>query len=47
MRLLMDGGLLIYIIPYYRATPDICLALCENFDNLQVFRFMDKEFERF
>ena len=47
MRLLMDGGLLIYIIPYYRATPDVCQVLCENFDNLQVFRFMDKEFERF
>ena len=30
-----------------RVNPDICLALYENFDNLQVFRFMDKEFERF
>lgn len=47
MRLLIDGGLLIYIIPYYRATPDVCLALCENFNNLRVFRFMGKEFERF
>ena len=24
LRLLADGGLLIYIIPYYRATPDVC-----------------------
>lgn len=47
MRLLADGGLMIYIIPYYRATPDVCLALCENFDNLRVFRFLGKEFDRF
>lgn len=47
IRLLTDGGLLIYIIPYYRATPDVCLALCENFDNLRVFHFTGKEFERF
>ena len=27
---LMIGGLLIYIIPYYRLTPDICRILGEN-----------------
>ena len=47
MRLLVDGGLLIYIIPYYRATPDVCRVLCENFENLRVFRFTGKEFDRF
>ena len=42
MRLLMDGGLLIYIIPYYRATPDICLALLDvmlpDIDGFEVCR---------
>lgn len=47
MRLLSDGGLLIYIIPYYRATPDVCRVLCENFEQLRVFRFLGKEFDRF
>lgn len=47
MRLLADGGLLIYIIPYYRATPDVCRVLCENFEDLRVFRFTGKEFDRF
>lgn len=47
MRLLADGGLLIYIIPYYRATPDVCRVLCENFEELRVFRFTGKEFDRF
>lgn len=47
IRLLTNGGLLIYIIPYYRATPDICRVLCEHFTHLRVYRFMGKEFERF
>lgn len=47
LRLLADGGLLIYIIPYYRATPDVCQVLCENFESLRVFRFLGKEFDRF
>ncbi len=47
MRLLANGGLLIYIIPYYRATPDVCRVLCENFEDLRVFRFTGKEFDRF
>lgn len=41
------GGLLIYIIPYYRMTPDICRVLMDNFDDLTVWRFTDKEFQRF
>lgn len=47
LRLLAEGGLLIYIIPYYRATPDVCKVLCENFENLRVYRFIGKEFERY
>lgn len=37
LRLLADGGLLIYIIPYYRATLDVCRVLCEHFENLRVY----------
>ena len=38
---------MIYIIPYYRATPDVCRVLCENFTDLRVHKFIGKEFERF
>lgn len=44
---LLYGGLLIYIIPYYRLTPDIVRILCDNFTDLSVYRFWGKEFERF
>lgn len=47
MRLLQTGGILVYIIPYYRATPDVCRVLCENFTDLRVHKFIGKEFERF
>ncbi len=44
---LMYGGLLIYVIPYYRLTPDICRVLVDNFDGLTVWRFTDSEFKKF
>ena len=44
---LMLGGLLIYIIPYYRLTPDICRILSDNFEDISVWRFTDGEFEKF
>ena len=44
---LMYGGLLIYVIPYYRLTPDICRVLVDNYDDLSVWRFTDSEFKRF
>ena len=44
MRLLQTGGILVYIIPYYRATPDVCRVLCENFTDLRVHKFIGKEF---
>lgn len=44
---LMYGGLLIYVIPYYRLTPDICRVLVDNFEGLTVWRFSDSEFKKF
>jgi len=44
---LMFGGLLLYIIPYYRLTSDICRILCDNFTDLRVYRFSDGEFKKF
>lgn len=44
---LLYGGLLIYIIPYYRLTPDICRILCDNFEDLTVWKFMEDEFKKF
>lgn len=44
---LMYGGLLIYIIPYYRLTADVCRILSDNFLDLSVWRFTDGEFKKF
>lgn len=44
---LMYGGLLIYVIPYYRLTQDICRVLCDNFEDLTLWRFTDREFRKF
>lgn len=44
---LMQGGVLIYIVPYYRLTKDICRIICDNFEQISVYRFLDKEFSRF
>lgn len=44
---LVYGGLLVYVIPYYRLTPDICHILCDNFEELSVWRFTDDEFQKF
>lgn len=44
---LVFGGLLVYVIPYYRLTLDICRILCDNFDELTVWRFTDGEFKKF
>jgi hypothetical protein len=44
---LLYGGLLIYVIPYYRLTSDICRILSDNFDDLSVWRFTDSEFRKF
>lgn len=47
MRLLQNGGVLIYIVPHYRLTPDVCTVLCENFNNLRIHKFIGKEYDRF
>ena len=47
IRTLMLGGLLIYIVPYYRLTPDICKILAGNFSDLSVWKFTSGEFARF
>ena len=44
---LMQGGQLVYIIPYYRLTADIARILCDNFEWLSVYKFCGKEFQRF
>jgi len=44
---LMYGGLLVYVIPYYRLTSDICRVLVDNFEGLTVWRFTDGEFKKF
>lgn len=46
LRYLTPGGLLIYIVPYYLVTEDVCQILCENFEQLRVYRFMDDEFAK-
>ena len=47
IRHLQIGGIMVYIIPYYRATPDVCRVLCENFTDLRIHKFIGKEYERF
>jgi SAM-dependent methyltransferase len=47
LRYLMPGGLLIFIVPYYRLTEDINMILTEHFDDLQVYRFLESEFKKY
>lgn len=47
LHCLMQNGILIYIIPYYRLTNDICRVLCDNFQDISVYRFMDGEFAKY
>ena len=44
---LMMGGVLIYIIPYYRLTEDVCRFLAAHFDRLMAYRFCEDEFRKF
>ena len=47
MHHLMQDGVFMYIIPYYRLTWDICRVICDNFRSVSVYRFMDEEFAKF
>ena len=44
---LMPGGVLIFVIPYYRLTADLCKILADNYEQLNVWRFTEPEFSRF
>lgn len=44
---LMMGGVLCYIVPYYRLTEDVCSFLAAHFGNISVFRFSANEFQKF
>ena len=44
---LMMGGVLIYIIPHYRLTEDVCRFLAAHFDRLMAYRFCEDEFRKF
>ena len=45
--LLAYGGLMVYIVPYYRMTEDICQIFCDNFEQVSIHRFLDSEFKKF
>lgn len=45
--LLAYGGLMVYIVPYYRMTGDICQIFCDNFQQVSIHRFLDGEFKKF
>lgn len=45
--LLMFGGLMVYIVPYYRLTEDLCRIICDNFEQVRIHRFLDAEFKQF
>lgn len=44
---LMMGGVLAYIIPYYRLTGDVCSFLAAHFDSIMAYRFCEDEFRKF
>ncbi len=44
---LVYGGLLIYVIPYYRVTPDIARILSDNFDDIAIYKFTESEFKKY
>jgi hypothetical protein len=43
----MVGGLLIYIIPHHRLTADIARVLCDNFDDLTMWKFTGSEYKKY
>ena len=47
LKHLMVGGLLVYIIPYYRLTEDVCRVLADNFTDISIHRVTAKEFKKF
>ena len=47
IRYLATGGLLIYIVPHYRLTGDISKIIGDNFGNVAIYRFTEKEFGKY
>lgn len=45
--LLIMGGLMVYIVPYYRLTEDICRIFSDHFTQVGLYRFTDREFKKF
>lgn len=45
--LLMLGGLLIYIVPCYRLTEDLCQIISDHFEQVSIHRFTDPVFKQF
>ena len=43
----MIGGLIIYIIPFHRMDAAIARILCDNFEDITMWKFMDGEFKKF
>ena len=39
---LVMGGLMIYIVPYYRMTEDVCQIFTDNFSDISVYRSLDQ-----
>lgn len=44
---LMIGGLMVYVIPWYRLTPDIARILADNFTDVEIYKFTESEFKKF
>lgn len=42
---LMPGGVIMYIVPYYRLTYDICRVLCDNFKDIRSIGFLTVSFQ--
>lgn len=44
---LLNGGLLVYIIPFHRATESVCKTLAYHFKDIRVYKFKDSEFKKY
>lgn len=43
---LMMGGLMVYVVPYYRMSDDICRIFADHFSDITAYRFTDEEFQK-
>ena len=47
ITLLAMGGLMIYIVPCYRLTDELCRIFCDHFEQVAIYRFLDSEFRKY